>query len=182
MRIQGALVRVMPALLAVVCMQNGHTEAQETTGVRLAAAVNAAAPLTFQLGKETAEAQAAETLAYWTPERLANAQPMLPLANQKAVIPLEASTQASGTSVSLPGKRPTVAPSAIAAARLYDPAQVRIQSEAATIEPQAAGSLGAYFTSVRVNPPALETIYPNRTVGKLFFTDNTGEALSVRPR
>jgi V8-like Glu-specific endopeptidase len=169
MRTRGAFVTVMPALLAVVCMQSSNTEAQDNTEARLSAAVNAAAPLTFNLSKETTEAQAAETLAYWTPERLATAQPMLPLANQKAVAP-EASAQASGTSVSLPGKRPTVAVGADAAARLYDPAQVKVQAETG-IEPQAVGSFGAHFTSGRVNQPALETIYPNRMVGKLFFTD-----------
>lgn len=173
MRIRSALVRVMPALLIVVCIQSSNTEAQDNTETRLSAAVNVAAPLTFQLGKETTEAQAAETLSYWTPERLANAQPMLPLANPNAIA-LEAAAQASGTPVSLPGKRPTAPASADSATRLYDPAQVKIQIEAGDIESQAAGSYKAHFTSARVNPPALETIFPNRTVGKLFFTDNTG--------
>jgi cytochrome oxidase Cu insertion factor (SCO1/SenC/PrrC family) len=77
MRIRSALVRVMLTLLVVVCMQSSNTEAQDNTETRLSAAVNVAAPLTIQLGKETTEAQAAETLAYWTSERLANAQPML---------------------------------------------------------------------------------------------------------
>ncbi|MEQ1846365.1 MAG: trypsin-like serine protease, partial [Nitrospira sp.] len=173
MRIRSALVRVMPALLVVVCMQSSNTEAQDNTETRLSAAVNVAAPLTFQLGKETTEAQAAETLSYWTPERLANAQPMLPLANPNAVAP-EAAAQASGTPVSLPGKRPTAPASADSATRLYDPAQVKIQVEAGDIESQAAGSYKAHFTSARVNPPALETIFPNRTVGKLFFSKRTG--------
>ena len=78
MRTRGALVTMVPALLAVVCMQSSNTEAQENTESQLSAAVNAAAPLTFQLSKETTEAQMAETRAYWTSERLANAQPMLP--------------------------------------------------------------------------------------------------------
>ena len=173
MRIRSALVRVMPALLVVVCMQSSSTEAQENTETRLSAAVNVAAPLTFQLGKETTEAQAAETLSYWTPESLANAQPMLLLANPNAVA-LEAAAQASGTPVSLPGKRPTAPASADSATRLYDPAQVKIQVEAGDIESQAAGSYKAHFTSARVNPPALETIFPNRTVGKLFFSKRTG--------
>jgi len=175
MKARGALSTVMPALLAVVCMQSSNTEAQDNTETRLSAAVNMAAPLTFQLGKETTEAQAAETLAYWIPERLANAQPMLLLANPKVVAP-EAAAQASGTPVSLPGKRPTAPANADSATRLYNPAQVKIQVESGDIESQAAGSLGAYFTSARVNPPALETIFPNRTVGKLFFTDSTGSS------
>ena len=171
MRTRGALVTMVPALLAVVCMQSSNTQAQENTESQLSAAVNAAAPLAFQLSKESTEAQAAETRAYWTPERLANAQPMLPKVNQNAVTP-EAARQASGTPVSLPGKRPTVTLSPDAATRLYVPAQARIQPEAGDIESQAVGSFGAHFTSARVNAPALETIYPNRTVGKLFFTDN----------
>ncbi len=173
MRIRSALARVMPALLVVVCMQSSNTEAQETTETRLSAAVNAAAPLTFELSQKTTEAQAAEALAYWTPERLANAQPMLPLANPKAVAP-EAAAQGGGTVVSLPAKRPTVAVGADSAVRLYDPAQVKIQAEASIIEPQAVGSLGAHYTSARVNQPGLETIFPNRTVGKLFFSKRTG--------
>jgi V8-like Glu-specific endopeptidase len=67
-----------------------------------------------------------------------------------------------------------VAVGAESAVRLYDPAQVKIQAEAGDVESQAVGSLGAHFTSARVNQPGLETIYPNRTVGKLFFTDSTG--------
>lgn len=173
MRTRGALVTMVPALLAVVCMQSSNTEAQENTESQLSAAVNAAAPLTFQLSKESTEAQMAETRAYWTSERLANAQPMLPKVNQNAVTP-EAAAQGSGTPVSLPGKRPTVTVNADAATRLYDPAQARIQPEAGDIESQAVGSFGAHYTSARVNAPALETIYPNRTSGKLFFTGNTG--------
>lgn len=173
MKTRNAIVTIMPVVLAVVCMQSSNTEAQETTDARLSAAASAAAPLTFNLSQGTTEAQAAETLAYWTPVRLASAQPMLPLANPKAVA-VEAAPQGGGTSVSLPGKRPTMAVGADAAARLYDPAQVRIQSEDDGIESQAAGSFGAHYTSARVNQPGLETIYPNRTVGKLFFTGNTG--------
>lgn len=173
MRTRNALVTIMPAVLAVVCMQSSNTEAQDSTETRLSAAASAASPLTFNLSQGTTEAQAAETLAYWTSARLASAQPMLPLANPKAVAP-EAAAQGSGASVSLPGKRPTMTAGADAAARLYDPAQVRIQSEDDGIESQAVGSFGAHYTSARVNQPGLETIYPNRTVGKLFFTGNTG--------
>lgn len=173
MKWRGAFVTIMPVLLAGVCMQSSNALAQDSAEARLSAAANAAAPLTFNLSKETTEAQAAEAVAYWTSERLANAQPMLPLANPKAVAP-EAAAQGSGTSVSLPGKRPTVTAGAESAARLYDPAQSRIQPEAGGVESQAAGSLGAHYTSARVNQPGLETIFPNRTVGKLFFTGNTG--------
>ena len=173
MKTRSALVTIMPALLAVACLQSSTTEAQVTTEDRLGAAVNAAAPLTFNLSQRSTEAQAAETLAYWTPERLANAQPMLPLADPRAVA-VEATPQGGGTSVSLPGKRPATAVGADAAVRLYDPAQVRTQAEDGGVETQAVGSLGAFYTSARVNQPGLETIYPNRTVGKLFFTGNTG--------
>lgn len=172
MKTRNALVSIMPAVLAVVCMQSSNTEAQENT--QLSAAINAAVPLTFNLRKETTEAQAAETLAYWTPERLANAQPMLPKVSEKASAAPEAAAQEGGTSVSLPGKRPTVTAGAESAVRLYDPAQVRIQAEAGGVESQAVGTGGVPYTSARVNQPGLETIFPNRTVGKLFFTGNTG--------
>ena len=171
MRTRNALVTIMPAVLAVVCMQSSNTEAQDSTETRLSAAVSTGASLGFQVSKQTTEVQAASTLAYWTPERLANAKPMLPLLNERAVA-AEATAQGDGVSVSLPGKRPTATASADSAVRLYDPAQVQIQSEAGGVEAQAVGSLGAHFTSARVNQPALETIYPNRTVGKLFFTEN----------
>lgn len=170
MRTRGALVTVVPALLAVVCMQSSSTEAQDNPEARLSAAVSAAAPLTFELSQKTTEAQAAEVLAYWTPERLANAQPMLPRVSVKASAAPEAAAQGSGPSVSLPGKRPTVAVGAESAVRLYDPAQVKIQAEAGDVEPQAVGTGGVPYTSARVNQPGLETIFPNRTVGKLFFT------------
>ncbi|MGB4069698.1 MAG: hypothetical protein WBK08_16850 [Nitrospira sp.] len=174
MRTRSALARVMPALLVFVCMQGSNTEAQDNTEARLSAAVSAAAPLTFELSQKTTEAQAAEALAYWTPERLANAQPMLPKVSEKASAAPEAAAQGGGTSVSLPGKRPTVAVGAESAVRLYDPAQVKIQAEAGGVEPQAVGTGGVPYTSARVNQPGLETIFPNRTVGKLFFTKTTG--------
>ena len=44
MRTRSALVRVMPALLLVVCMQGSNTEAQDNTETRLSAAVNVAVP------------------------------------------------------------------------------------------------------------------------------------------
>ena len=171
MRTRGALATMVPALLAVVCMQSSNTQAEENTESQLSAAVNAAAPLTFQLSTESTEAQMAETRAYWTPERLANAQPMLPTVNENAVTP-EAAPQGSGPPVSLPGKRPTVTSNDGSATQLYDPAQAQIQPEAGGIEPQAMGTFGAPYTTTLVSP--LETIYPYRTVGKLFFTGNTG--------
>ena len=171
MRTRGALATMVPALLAVVCMQSSNTQAEENTESQLAAAVNAAAPLTFQLSTESTEAQMAETRAYWTPERLANAQPMLPTVNENAVTP-EAAPQGSGPPVSLPGKRPTVTSNDSSATQLYDPAQAQIQPEAGGIEPQAMGTFGAPYTTTLVSP--LETRYPYRTVGKLFFTGNTG--------
>ena len=152
MKPRGVLITIVPALLAMVCMQSSNTEAQENTEARLSAAVNPSGPLTFELSKETTEAQAAATLAYWTPARLANAQPMLPKVNANAVTPETASTT-TGTPVSLIGKRPTLTVNPDWANRLYDPALAQIQPEASGIEPQAAGSFGAHFTSARVNPP-----------------------------
>jgi len=172
MKTRGALITIVPAMLAMVCMQSSNTEAQENTETRLSAAVNASAPLAFELSKETTEAQAAEALAYWTPARLANAQPMLPKVNANAVSP-EAASTATGTPVSLTGKRPTVTVNPDWTNRLYDPALAQIEPEAGGIESQAVGSFGAHFTSARVNPTGLETLYPNRTVGKLFFRIGT---------
>ncbi len=58
MKTPGALITIMPALLAVVCLQSSSTEAQENTEARLSAAVSAAAPLTFELSQKTTEATA----------------------------------------------------------------------------------------------------------------------------
>ena len=41
MRTRGAIITIVPALLAVVCLQSGSTEAQENMEARLRAAVNA---------------------------------------------------------------------------------------------------------------------------------------------
>ncbi len=167
MKTRGALVTILPALLAVVCLQSGSTEAQETTEARLSAAVNASAPLTL------IEAQAAETRAYWTSERLANARPMLPRVNETAVA-AEAASMAIGPPVSLPGKRPTVKIKPQLTNRLYDPALAQIQPEAGGVESQAAGTSGARFTSAAAGTDGL--FYPGMTTGKLFFTTPTGDA------
>jgi V8-like Glu-specific endopeptidase len=172
MKPRGAIITIVPALLAVVCLQSGSTEAQENTGARLRAAVNASAPLTLLLSKESTEAQVAATRAYWTPARLASAQPMLPLVNATAVT-AEAASTATGQPVSADGSGPTVTVNPDWTNRLYDPALAQIQPEAGGIEPQDVGSFGAHFTSARVNPPAKEIKYPNSPVGKLFFSIGT---------
>jgi len=128
----------------------------------------------LEISKESTEAHVAATCAYWTPERLASAQPMLPRVNAAAVA-AEAASTATGPPVSLPGKRPTVTVNPNWTNRLYDPAMAQIQPEAGGIEPQAVGSLGGPFTSARVQPPGKETNYPNRTVGKLFFKIGTSD-------
>ena len=173
MRIRKAVIMIAPALLAVVCMQSSNTEAQDNTEARLSAAVNASAPLTWDLTKETTEAQASAALAYWTPERFASAQPMTPKVNANAVT-AEASSTPVGKSLSANGSAPTANVKPDFANRLYDPATSQIKAEAGGVETQDVGSFGARFTSARVNQPALETIYPNRMVGKLFFVHNTG--------
>lgn len=172
MRTRGALITIVPALLAVVCLQSGSTEAQENTKAQR----NASAPLLLELSQKDTEAQAAATLAYWTPERLASAQPMLPLVNATAVT-AEAASAAIGQPVSASGSGPTVYVKPDWTNRLYDPAMAQIQPKAGGIEPQDVGSFGAHFTSARVNPPGLETIYPNRAVGKLFFRTPGGNAV-----
>jgi len=178
MRTRGAIVTIVPALLAVACLQSGSTEAQENTEARLSAAVNASAPITLQLSQESTEAQMAATRAYWTPERLANARPMLPRVNETAVA-AEAASTAIGPPVSFPGKLPTVKIKPQLTNRLYNPALAQIQPEADGIESQAVGTSGARFTSANSGGPfgLFGSFYPHSTTGKLFFTTPTGDAV-----
>lgn len=165
MRTRRAVIAIVPVMLAVVCMQSGSAEAQG----------NASVPLTLELNKESPEALAAATVAYWTPERLASAQPMLPQVDEIAVT-AEAATASTaiGKPVSASGRAPTAYVKPDWTNRLYDPAMSQIKPKAGGIEPQDVGSFGAHFTSARVNPTGLETIYPNRAIGKLFFQDTAG--------
>lgn len=50
-------------------------------------------------------------------------------------------------------------------------ASAAVSSSLEAVVPMATGSAGQPFTSSRVAPKALDTTYPVRTVGKLYFTD-----------
>jgi V8-like Glu-specific endopeptidase len=125
------------------------------------------------------ELQQSAVEAYWTPERLMSAQP-LDLhpkvgANGLPIAPEVESDQAPPAGGSGAAPSVTLPPSA---AKELIPASMLEQARAAMAEtedlisiPEATSSFGAYFTTSRVFPDATTTVYPTRTAGKLFFTE-----------
>ncbi len=125
-----------------------------------------------------ADAQAQEMMVeqYWTPQRLLSAKPMdlhpvtgrngLPVAPE---VPQDNSPPMGGA-----GGRPSVALPA-SESKILIPAQMLAQAraQAGDLEssPEATSSFGAYFTTSRVFPDSTTTVYPARTAGKLFFTE-----------
>lgn len=117
------------------------------------------------------------TMAYWTPERLANAKPLdIPKVSSKAVLQADNEAPATtGTPASADGRGPTVNVPPNMANRLFDPAMAP-QWNADTgnadtgIQPFDRGTSGYNYTSSRLIPTTADTSYPYRTIGKLFFT------------
>ncbi|NER98354.1 MAG: trypsin-like serine protease [Symploca sp. SIO1B1] len=109
--------------------------------------------------------------AYWTPERMANAQSLdLP---QAALAPSTSSTtEPTLRSVSGEGKPPIVnlTPDANP---LFTPPTPNYSE----VVPNNVGTSRAYFTSSRIVPLTADRAYPYRAVGKLFFTDNGRNAV-----
>jgi V8-like Glu-specific endopeptidase len=127
----------------------------------------------------------ANTLRYWTPEKLRNAKPLaLPQSNINALPSIQRITSPSAEqSVRGNGKRPTVdlAPDL---KPLFEPL-VEIENNTAQ-QPFNVGTQRAYFTSSRVIPPSADVYYPYRAVGKLFFRTPQGNSICsaavLRPR
>jgi V8-like Glu-specific endopeptidase len=110
-------------------------------------------------------ADAAATLAYWTPERLANAREMevKPPANFTPA-PLSWAPTPAGAPVSGPGfPGSDVTPGNTI---LFKPA---LRPETGVKPPASMGK--GLFTESRVTPPDAVTSYPFRAIGKLFFSD-----------
>jgi V8-like Glu-specific endopeptidase len=115
----------------------------------------------------------AEIEAYWTPERLLSAQTIelhpevdargLPIVSEVATQP--------GQSVFVDGAEASFK-LGNSAQRILIPANLLPTVEPADgIQKDATSSFGAYFTTSRVFPDAATTAGPNKTIGKLFFTD-----------
>ena len=133
----------------------------------------AAMPQAHAQGRSTTmdlgQAAMSDVIAYWTPERLASAQPMLPrLATTPALS--AGAPQARGAASSSPGQPPSVT-------RVFDevtliPGGMRPTAEPDSEAAPTAVSPGGFgvFTHSRVAPNSLASSYPYTTVGKLFFT------------
>lgn len=134
------------------------------------AQTNAAAPLRLANNATTTFA----TGQYWTAERLAAARPITPRTGYAPESMLQA--QATGTPRSSAGRGPAAGVTA-STQRLFTPSAASAFAEddvATGVSPFNAGTLNAHFSSSRVSPPASQTTYPFRTVGKLFFSDAAG--------
>jgi V8-like Glu-specific endopeptidase len=120
---------------------------------------------------------AAETAQYWTPEKMASAQPLYPTVSFNPATSDVNASGVSGTPVQAQGWAPDLA-APMTPTRFYDPNDVKIESEPdftdLDVEPSMFGTLGARFSSTRLVPTTADTVYPHRVIGKLFFTTNTG--------
>jgi V8-like Glu-specific endopeptidase len=108
------------------------------------------------------------TAAYWTPERLASAQPIRVQTSYAAESTMEA--LGGGTPRSSSARKPDTGVQA-QATQLFDPRRATVEPEENAASPFNAGTFNAHFSSTRLNPATANTAYPYRTVGKLFFSD-----------
>jgi V8-like Glu-specific endopeptidase len=120
---------------------------------------------------------AAETEAYWTPERLRSAVPFpIPAgrAAQRPARPAPAAAPVRVKSQSSPSGRPSVEPIP-AEVRLLEPvdSETREPGTVGSRVPASRGLSEAPFTTSRVFPTDSVTEYPNRLAGKLFFSNGT---------
>ncbi len=113
---------------------------------------------------EISKAQADATRKFWTAERKRSAKPVLPkVSKDTGATQIAPNTAATGPAVSVAGSKP-------------GDASVKVTTGEATTqtEPQIYGrhySYPAPFT--RFQSPSYNS-YPNRTVGKLFFSNSAG--------
>jgi V8-like Glu-specific endopeptidase len=141
----------------------------------------------------------AENLPYWTPERFKNAKPMpLPRINispeqwDTAETPVLDNAAVEEFEARPPTVKVRPDENNGLFERLYYPDPVRqsvaTPPEDATppIEPQDVGTAGAYFTSSRLVPLSADRSFPYKAVGKLFFTQPSGEFVCsgavIKPR
>ncbi len=116
---------------------------------------------------------------YWTPERLKAAKPLpLPRAYMDSVrdepMRVDVGSKPASSNAQPPSMRANVTPQ-----QLFMPAPAaQRDSVSDLLDPQAAGTFGAHYTSTRVFPLftganaglSADRAYPYSTVGKLFFT------------
>jgi V8-like Glu-specific endopeptidase len=145
--------------VAILGTQRQESEAQQTAQQR---------PVSMS-GRQ--EARAADVLAYWTAERLANARPH-PLPRPTFAPAEDFTALEAGVRVVADGKPPTLSAPQGISKRLHDPSTSPAAMEAPDeeLEPLNSGTAGAHFSSSRLVPLSADQSYPYRTVGKLFFT------------
>jgi hypothetical protein len=129
------------------------------------------------------QSTAAQTLAYWTPERLRSAQPKI-LTTTRTFTASAGVAQPTGPTIVVPGAPPSVPYNASLAEQLYLP------NTQSGVNTAAVGSTGPRYpyTIARLYPCALMgtlcsssnlfsnvfAFYPNTIVGQLFFTEPSG--------
>lgn len=113
----------------------------------------------------------AATMAYWTPERMRDAEPMdLPRVDPKNVKKLsisELKKQFEGDPVGRDGSPPSVD----ITPDTHQIFQPKMQDNVTSLD---VGTLSEQFTSAQLTPTSAVTTYPYRAAGKLFFTTPTG--------
>jgi V8-like Glu-specific endopeptidase len=144
-------------------------------------------PPALNTGNSRSDANATQTQAeaYWTPQRLLTAKPIEshPRFGVRRAVDATQTVHDNSPSVRGEGAAPTVAlpphnskvlipeaylePDALAIAR----GRLGAAQPTVDVEPNATSSYGARFTTSRVFPDAAVSAYPNRTAGKLFFSD-----------
>lgn len=109
------------------------------------------------------------TAAYWTPERMQNAEPMdMPRVQVGAL--KERSYTRSADPEGEDGSPPTYQ-EPIEPLFLFKPIEKPIVD---TKKPLNSGTINQHFTSSRLIPVTADTLYPYRTIGKVFFTTPSG--------
>jgi V8-like Glu-specific endopeptidase len=145
-----------------------------------------------------APAAGTDAEAYWTNQRLREAEPMeLPAPETQGPqgMPEGATIESPGLTRELEesegegeaGSPPEIDPGDTLRRQLdYDPEDR--DAKMPEVKPRATSSFGAFFTTKRVTPDSTTTSYPYRTIGKLFFRDprrnvnNVCSAAVLRPR
>lgn len=113
------------------------------------------------------------TIAYWTPERMAQAKsldlPKVDRKNEKQLSLSELKAQQSGDPIDHEGSPPSVE---------FEPDNHQLFQPIDDIkaQPLDVGSLNEQFTSAQLTPTSASSVYPYRAVGKLFFTTPNGNA------
>ena len=153
-------------------MNTGKTDSRIAL---LAAAVTVAAALgatqvaqAQHLTLENRATNASAVQAYWTPARLASAQPKRPAVLAGSLVE-EMASQLTGLPESADGRPPSLNVRPDLTNRLYEPAEAAIESES-ELEPANRGTTNENFSGSRLIGAKTHTVYPYRAAGKLFFT------------